>query len=108
MTFFLLFAAIAATADPEPSFPAQPIDIATLANTTAREDVSLAATADQAATVSNNSVSGTSTTGAVTIDGNAFQNAQGLTLINANSGNNVAINSSLNVVISFTPAPSAP
>ena len=57
------------------------------------------AAADQRNTVSNNSVTGTSTTGGVQIDGNAFQNLQGLAVINANSGNNVAINSAMNVTI---------
>lgn len=108
----LLMLAAAAVAPPLPPAPEQavfgavaPVDIAVLDTSTAREDVSLIAKSDQAAAVSNNSVNGNSVTGAVTIDGNAFQNAQGLTLINANSGNNVAINSSLNVTISFAPAP---
>lgn len=70
---------------------------------TAREDLSLAAQSQQAATVSRNSVSGTVNNGAVSIAGSAFQNASGLTLINANSGNNVAMNGSINVNIVITP-----
>jgi hypothetical protein len=61
------------------------------------------AAADQRNTVSNNSVTGTSVTGAVTIDGQAFSNLSGLAVISANSGNNVAINSAMNVVINLGP-----
>jgi hypothetical protein len=67
-----------------------------------REDTgTLIASATQRNTVSNNSVVGQSTTGAVQIDGNAFQNLQGLAVISANSGNNVAINSAMNVTINL-------
>ncbi|MFM9977985.1 MAG: hypothetical protein ACKVOP_08075 [Sphingomonadaceae bacterium] len=67
-----------------------------------REDSgTLIASATQRNTVSNNSVIGQSTTGAVQIDGNAFQNLQGLAVISANSGNNVAINSAMNVTINL-------
>ena len=48
-------------------------------------------------------VTGTSTTGNVQIVGNAFQNLQGLAVINANSGNNVAINAALNVTVNLAP-----
>lgn len=59
------------------------------------------AAADQRNTVQNNSVTGTSQTGIIAIDGNAFQNFQGLAVISANSGNNVAINSAMNVTINM-------
>lgn len=61
------------------------------------------AAADQRNTVSNNSVTGNSVTGSVTIDGQAFSNLSGLAVISANSGNNVAINSAMNVVINLGP-----
>lgn len=61
------------------------------------------AAADQRNTVSNNSVTGNSVTGSVTIDGQAFSNLSGLAVISANSGNNVAINSAMNVVINLAP-----
>lgn len=61
------------------------------------------AAADQRNTVSNNAVTGNSVTGSVTIDGQAFSNLSGLAVINANSGNNVAINSAMNVVINLGP-----
>jgi hypothetical protein len=69
-----------------------------------REDVgALAARADQRNVVSNNSVTGNSVTGAVAIDGQAFQNLQGLAVISANSGNNVAMNAAMNVTINMAP-----
>jgi hypothetical protein len=71
----------------------------TLNGATAREDLSLVAQSQQANTVSRNSVSGVTTNGEISIAGNAFQNASGLTVINANTGNNVAMNASLNVNI---------
>lgn len=70
---------------------------------TAREDLSLIARSQQSSNVSNNSINGASTTGDIQISDNAFQNATGLTIINANSGNNVAMNGSINVNIVMTP-----
>lgn len=67
-----------------------------------REDLNQIALANQVNQVKNNAVIGNSTTGAVQIDGNAFQNISGLAVISANSGNNVAINSALNVTISLS------
>lgn len=77
---------------------------ADLGQVTGRENTAtLAAIATQRNTVSGNSVTGNSVTGSVTIDGNAFQNLQGLAVISANSGNNVAINSAMNVTINLAP-----
>ena len=42
-------------------------------------------------------------TGDVRIDAQAFQNLQGLSLLNVNTGNNVSMNSAMNVNISITP-----
>lgn len=86
-------------------FASPSLDTETLGKATAREDISQVASADQSASVSGNSVSGQSTTGTVTIDGNAFQNQSGLTIVNANTGNNVAINAAMNVNIVFAPLP---
>lgn len=75
---------------------------ADLGEVTGRENTAtLAAIATQRNTVSGNSVTGNSVTGSVQIDGNAFQNLQGLAVISANSGNNVAINSAMNVTINL-------
>lgn len=75
----------------------------TLEAATAREDMSLLAQSETTSTVSNNSVSGTSTTGDIIFGDTAFQNSGGLTLVNANSGNNVGMNASINVNIVMTP-----
>lgn len=108
MILFSLLAAVTAPASdptprPAPFETAAPLDESALDKATAREDVALIATSEQTAQVSNNSIDGPSTTGMVSIDGNAFQNVQGLTIVSANSGNNVAINSSLNVTLNFSP-----
>lgn len=71
---------------------------------TAREDLSLVAQSQQSSSVSNSQVNGTSTTGGIGFSDNAFQGSSGLTIINANSGNNVAMNGSMNVNIIMTPA----
>ena len=70
-----------------------------------REDVTQIAQADQAATVTRNSVGDNSATGEVRISDNAFQNLSGLSVLNVNTGNNVAINASMNVNISLLPTP---
>lgn len=68
-----------------------------------REDTTQVATNDQLAGVSQNSVGDNVVTGEVRIDGNAFQNMSGLSILNINTGNNVAINAAMNVNISITP-----
>jgi hypothetical protein len=54
-------------------------------------------------TVSNNHVDGNSVTGTISFDATSFQNLNGLQVLSANTGNNVAINSSLNVNIAIRP-----
>ena len=83
---------------------ATPLNDAVLARETARADVAQIAQANQAAGVSRNSINGDSVTGTVTFDGAAFQGLQGLSIVNANSGNNVAVNAAMNVNITLTPA----
>jgi len=70
---------------------------------TAREDLSLHAQSSQSSSVSSSSVNGTSTTGEIRIADQALQNASGLTVINNNTGNNVAMNASLNVNLVINP-----
>ncbi len=92
-----------APAEPETPFAGGKVaDDSALNGATAREDLSLVARSEQANTVSRNSVNGVTTTGEIGIADNAFQNASGLTVINANTGNNVAMNASLNVNIVMT------
>ena len=71
---------------------------------TAREDLSQASNSQQTSTVTGNSINGPSTTGGVSFSDNAFQTASGMTVINANSGNNVSMNASMNVNIVMVPA----
>jgi hypothetical protein len=86
----------------QPAFAAAPVPDGDLGKATGREDTgTMIASATQRNTVANNSVIGNSVTGDVQIDGNAFQNLQGLAVISANSGNNVAINSAMNVTINL-------
>ena len=68
-----------------------------------REDTNQTALANLNAGVSNNSVGSNSTTGDAKISDNAFQNLSGLSILNINTGNNVAINAAMNVTISISP-----
>ena len=54
-------------------------------------------------TVSGNHVDGNSVTGTISFDPTSFQNMNGLQVLSANTGNNVAINSSLNVNVAIRP-----
>ena len=98
-------AAVAAVAPSDEAFASSTaMTESELGKVAGREDTgAMTASATQRNTVANNSVVGTSTTGNVQIDGNAFQNLQGLAVISANSGNNVAINSAMNVVVNLAP-----
>lgn len=80
------------------------LDGAKLARQTAREDIAQIANSEQAATASRNTVEGQSQTGNATFTGNAFQNAAGFTVVNANTGNNSAINGAIVVNVTITPA----
>lgn len=70
-----------------------------------REDTRQAATANQVAGVSQNTVGDHVQTGDAKISDNAFQNMSGLSILNVNTGNNVAINAALNVNISLQTTP---
>ena len=73
-----------------------------LGSVAGRANIGALAQANQNNEVTHNSVGENSVTGAVQIDGNAFQNLSGLAVISANSGNNVAINAAMNVNISLS------
>lgn len=70
-----------------------------------REDTAQVATNAQTAGVSRNSVGDHVQTGDARIADNAFQNLSGLSILNVNTGNNVAINAAMNVNISLHPGP---
>ena len=84
---------------------ARRVDPAQLERSTAREDIAVVAETRQTATVASSSVSGTSVTGEAAVSGQAFQNASGLTIVNINTGNNVAMNASMNVNVVINPQP---
>jgi hypothetical protein len=74
----------------------------TLQAVAGREDLDQVSQANLTAGVSRNSVGDNSTTGTAQIDGNAFQNMSGLSILNVNTGNNVAINAAMNVNVSIS------
>lgn len=84
-------------------FSAPTLEEADLQAVAGREDTTQIARNQQVAGVAQNSVGDNAVTGEVRIDGNAFQNMSGLSILNVNTGNNVAINAAMNVNISITP-----
>ncbi|MET0588360.1 MAG: hypothetical protein ABWZ75_07525 [Novosphingobium sp.] len=57
--------------------------------------------AKNTATVSGNIINGDFTTGTISIDGASFGNFNGMALVTANTGNNVSINSAMNVNVAI-------
>ncbi len=103
-------AAVPAAAQDTPPAPAAPfgsdaISDASLQSVAGREDTQQVSFANQTAGVSNNSIGDNARTGDARIEGNAFQNLSGLSILNVNTGNNVAINAAMNVNIAIAPAP---
>lgn len=70
-----------------------------------REHTRQVALNEQSAGVSRNSVGDNSVTGDAQVDGNAFQNMSGFSILNINTGNNVAINAAMTVNISIQTTP---
>ena len=66
-------------------------------------DVNMEVRANNTSNVAHNSVSGNSVTGAIGFDSQSFQDLNGLAVVSANTGNNVSINSSLNVNVALNP-----
>ncbi|MBJ6122793.1 hypothetical protein [Sphingomonas mollis] len=107
MTFATAAAAQTAPATTE-AVAASPFDVTTvddaaLHDIAGRADTARIATNTQNAGVSRNSVGDNSSTGNAQIADNAFQNMSGLSILNVNTGNNVAINAAMAVNISITP-----
>lgn len=96
---------LAAPASAQVFGAAATVDEATLGSIAGREDTNQLSVANNTNNVSNNSVGDNSTTGTIGIADNAFQNLSGLSILSVNSGNNVAINSAMNVNIAITPTP---
>ena len=105
--------AMAQTTEPRPAatdnatLAAAPFDTAvdadTLGTITGKADLSTVISAKNTSNVSNNSVTGNSVTGSIAFDQSSFSGLNGLSLLSANTGNNVAINSSLNVNVVIRP-----
>ncbi len=113
MKNFIVFAWIVLVACPEAGFAqsleqapfrvGQKVSSDTLNAITGQADLAQVIRANNTSTVSNNSVSGNSATGTISFDNGAFQGLNGLSVLSANTGNNVAINSSLNVNVTVAP-----
>ena len=84
----------------EPLFSVSALDEGELAAVTGREQSALMlANAENTGIVADNEIGDNSITGAVNISDNAFSNTSGISMLNVNTGNASAINSSLNVNI---------
>lgn len=68
-----------------------------------KTDISMIVNSQNSNEVSNNVVSGNSVTGTISFSADSFQNLNGLSVLSANTGNNVAINSALNVNVAVLP-----
>lgn len=77
-----------------------------LSGAAAKADLSLidqVAAVHNSSTVADNTITGDFSTGVVSIASDAFSGTTGLTLFNINTGNNVAINASMNVNVAIQP-----
>ena len=90
-------------AEPASPFGAAPVTETALGDIAGKAGDPLQIIADNRSVVADNHIVGNVTTGGVSIDGNAFQSLNGLAIVNANTGNNVAINASLNVNVAISP-----
>jgi hypothetical protein len=87
----------AMAADDAPFATVSTLSEGQLSGITGQANLSQDIRANNTAEVSHNSIDGTSVTGGIAFDSQSFQNMNGLSVLSANTGNNVAINSSLNV-----------
>ena len=86
-----------------PFASATPVSGSELRAVAGQADLALVVRAQNTSSVSNNSVSGQSQTGGIRFDPQSLSDLNGLSLLSANTGNNVAINASLNVNIAIRP-----
>ncbi|RYF14187.1 MAG: hypothetical protein EOO77_14610 [Oxalobacteraceae bacterium] len=89
------------TAADTPFGVSKPVDNELLSGVTGQADLAQVVQAQNNSTVSGNSVSGHSQTGTINFDASSFRDLNGLSLLSANTGNNVSINSSLNVNVAI-------
>lgn len=96
--------AVAASENPFPT--AAVADETRLANVTGMADVRALQqniNVRNTSTVSGNIINGDPVTGTISIDGASFGAFNGLAMVNANTGNNVSINSAMNVNVAIQP-----
>lgn len=105
----------ATSAEPAPADPAitvlqasaspfdktSPVEEGALGAVTGMANLQQYASANNTSVVAGNSVNGHSITGEISIDGQSFQHLNGLSILTANTGNNVSINAAMNVNVSF-------
>ena len=95
--------AAAPAARPQSPFgDAQAVDGSALQAVTGMANLQQFANATNSSVVAGNSVNGQSVTGQIAIDGQSFQNMNGLSILTANTGNNVSINAAMNVNVSIS------
>jgi hypothetical protein len=95
--------AFAQSVEELPFQAAQSVSSDRLASIAGEADIAGVITANNSSNVSGNAVIGHSVTGTISFDNSAFQNLNGLSVLSANTGNNVAINASLNVNVALRP-----
>jgi hypothetical protein len=103
LTFAVAGGASAQSTDELPFQAFQPVSSDRLATIAGEADIAGVITANNNSNVSGNTVTGHSVTGMISFDNSAFQNLNGLSVLSANTGNNVAINASLNVNVALRP-----
>ena len=76
---------------------------AELSAITGQADTAMLIRANNSGTVAGNTINGPSMTGTINFDQQSLSNMSGLSVLSANTDNNVAINSSLNVNVAVRP-----
>jgi hypothetical protein len=86
------------------AFPANtPVEDGELGHIAGQADLSQIAAATNQATVSGNTIAGNSSNGAISFGPSSFQGGNGLSIVSANTGSNVAINSAMTVNVAIHP-----
>jgi len=80
---------------------AQIVEEQQLATIAGREDLAQVTNAEQSNAVTGNDVGDNSVTGTIVLSDQAFSNTSGFVILNANTGNNVAINASIQVNVAL-------
>lgn len=100
-SFAIILSPTVATA--QSGFGVKPVDDSQLRAVSGKAELSQIATAEISGKVANNTINGDSTTGTIQFDASSFQGMNGLSILSANTGNNVSINSAMNVNVTVHP-----